>query len=141
RLPFTESSNNYQLQVNEKIATKNSELSGIRNQIAEQEELLAEWKEKRDPDPPQQREETKRARERLKVAGHDFIPFFEAVEFQDHVGEEVRKAIEAAVMDAGLLDALITNGDIPVKHDSIIKPNPHMMAHTLADYLIPDAGD
>src|SRR5690625_4079508 len=141
RTPFSEVSQDYQLLVNEQIANKNSELTGIRNELKEQEQLLEEWKAKRDPEPPNLREETKEARMHLLRKGIEFIPFYEAVEFQEYVGEDVRKNIEAALMDVGLIDGLITNSDIPLEHDRVIKPNPQMMAHTLADYLIADVDE
>src|SRR5699024_126840 len=74
----------------------------------------------------------------LKNAGPAFIPFYEAVEFQEHVSPEVQNRIEAALIDAGLLDALITSEETPIHHDRVIHPQPNMMAHTLADYLMPD---
>jgi len=141
RAPFVDASNNYQLKINEKIATKQSERNALKKQIAEQEQLLAEWKAKRDPEPPNRQDETKDARRRLEENKYRYIPLYEAVEFQDHVEENIRKQIEAALMDAGILDALIVEDDIPLEHDRIMKPNPQMMAHTLADYLQPDVDD
>ena len=141
RSPFLQVNQNYQLRVNETIATKKAEAAAVEQEIAKQETELAEWKKERDPEPPNQREETKEARKHLRAANYSYIPFYEAVEFQEHVDEEVRKRIEAALMDAGLLDALITNGDIPIEHDRVIHPNPQMMAHTLADYLFPDVDE
>src|SRR5699024_1482404 len=138
RTPFLHASQDYQLWVNEQIAIKNSELKVIETELAEHEHFLEELKQKRDPDPPNRQEETKEARQWLKEGNCRFIPFYEAVEFRDHVEEDVRNKIEAALMDIGLLDALITEKPIPVKHDRVIQPNPQMMAHTLADYLLPD---
>lgn len=141
RAPFLQKSNDYQLKVNEQIAMKKSERMAMKEEITEQEIVLAEWTAKRDPEPPNQREETKEARNRLKAANHAYIPFYEAVEFQEHVNGETRKRLEAALMDAGLLDALITNEDIPLAYDRVIQPAPQMMAHTLADYLVPDVNE
>ncbi|MEI3614030.1 TIGR02680 family protein [Pseudogracilibacillus sp. SO30301A] len=141
RMPYVQASNDFQLRVNESIAMKKAERTAIQQEIAEQESELAEWKSKRDPEPPNQQEATKEARKRLQRANHAFIPFYEAVEFQEHVDEEVRKRIEAALIDAGLLDALITNENILIEHDRVFQPNPQMMAHTLADYLFPDVDE
>lgn len=135
RAPFFHINNDYQLQVNEKIATKQSERAACLKQMEEKQSLLAEWKAKRDPEPPGLRDETKEARQKLKVDNHSFIPFYEAVEFQDHIEEDMQKKIEAALMDVGILDALIVDGEIPYEHDRILKADPQMMAHTLADYL------
>src|SRR5690625_4147374 len=131
-------SNQYTLTMNEQIATKSSEKTRVIEEKEEQERLLESWIATKDPELPNQRLETKAAREELTEKDIAFVPFYEAVEFQDHVTDEVRMNLEAAIMDAGLIDALITNEAIPLKHDRVIKPNPQMMAHTLADYLVPD---
>ena len=134
-------SNQYTLTMNEQIATKSSEKARVMGEKEEQERLLEAWIETKDPELPNQRPETKAARAELTEKNIAFVPFYEAVEFQDHVTDEVRNNLEAAIMDAGLIDALITNEAIPLHHDRVIKPNPQMMAHTLADYLQPDVDD
>src|SRR5690625_257168 len=138
RTPFVGVNNDFQMGINETIATKNSYLTELARQIQEKQETLKEWQEKRDPEPPTQQDETKEARKQLKNAGHSFIPLYEAVEFQEHVPEGVQHQIEAALLDIGLLAALITPEPTPIKHDRVIHPQPNMMAHTLADYLVPD---
>ncbi|MFS8631099.1 MAG: hypothetical protein LOD92_08095, partial [Bacillales bacterium] len=70
-----------------------------------------------------------------------YIPFYEAVEFLDGVELVVQKKLEAALIDSGLLNALIMKDHIAMEHDRMIKPNPQLMAHTLADYLQPDVDD
>ena len=47
-------------------------------------------------------------REQLKEEGQAFIPFYAAVEFQDHVTEEQKERIESALKQTGILDSLIT---------------------------------
>ncbi|HLS60118.1 MAG TPA: TIGR02680 family protein [Virgibacillus sp.] len=138
RTPFVIVNNDFQMGKNEKIATKRSYTTELEKQIGEKQALLKEWQEKKDPEPPNQQDETKAARKQLRQAGHSFISFYEAVEFQDHVPEEVQNKIEAALLDTGLLDALITSEQTPIKHDRVIHPKPNMMAHTLADYLVSD---
>lgn len=136
--PFQEVSQQYQMRQKEQIATKLSEQKQIDIAIAEQEALLAEWRQKRDPEPSDMNEQTKASREALKKAGHDFIPLYEAIEFQSHVDEQTRLHVEAALIDSGLLNALITNENVPLQHDRILNSNPQMMAHTLSDYVEPD---
>lgn len=138
RSSFLSVNHDYQLSINESIATKNSNTNEIERQIQEKQALLKDLQDKKDPDPPYQRVETKEARKRLQDAGHSFLPFYEAVEFQENIPESVQNQIEASLLDAGLLDALITTEDTPLKHDRIIQSRPNMMAHTLADYLVPD---
>ncbi|RKQ35846.1 TIGR02680 family protein [Oceanobacillus halophilus] len=138
RSPFLEQNNEYQMQTNEKIATERSKVTIVETKISEKEAELLELKQRKDPEPPNQQEATREARSMLRENGHAFLPFYEAVEFQEHVPEEVRQQIEAILLDTGTLNALITEKEIPVRHDRIIQPKPNMMAHTLADYLHPD---
>lgn len=138
RAPFVNMNHQFQLEVNEKIAMKNSEWKALQEKIAEKADSLSEWKNKQDPEPEQRKEATKEARKQLKKSGMPFISFYEAVEFQEYVPEETQKRIEAALLDTGILDALITAEEIPVQHDRILKANPNMMAYTLADLLKPD---
>ena len=138
RQQFFEVSNQYQLGIHEKIVTKKSALNEVEEQIETTEKLIHDLKQKKDPDPPYFQEETKVARQRLIDEGYQYVPFYEAVEFQDHVDEAIQQKLEAALIDTGLLNALITNEAIPVEHDRILKPNAQLMAHTLADYLKPD---
>lgn len=135
---YMDVSNDYKLQINEQIANQKSEKARMTEEKSEQEDLLEVWRATKDPELPNQRPETKAARKELAAKNMAFIPFYEAVEFQEHVTEDVRKNLEAAIMDAGLIDALITNDAMTLQHDRLIRPNPQMMAHTLADYLVPD---
>ncbi|GAA0446863.1 TIGR02680 family protein [Lentibacillus halophilus] len=138
RAGFVESGNDYQMQINESIATKNSRISQLETDIEEKQDELNELKSKRDPEPPNRQQTTRDARKRLEQVGHQFMPFYEAVEFQEHVPETVRTHLEAALIDAGLLDALVADESVAMKHDRILKAKPIMMAHTLADYLQTD---
>ncbi len=141
RTAYIEIGNEHQLKINESIAGKNNQVTTLEKEVATKEEELAELKAKRDPEPPNQHELTRDARAKLAASGHPFVPLYEAVEFQEHVTDDVRTAIEAALIDTGLLDALITSQSTPIEHDRVIQPNPAMMAHTLADYLTPDTGE
>jgi len=117
-----------------KLKFKNDYLD---EQIREKEAELAEWKAKKDPEPDMD-PLTKEARKQLDDSGIAHVPFYAAVEFRDHVAPEIQRRIEAAIIDSGILDALITEDDVQVTHDRILIPEPQMMAHTLADYLKPD---
>lgn len=107
--------------------------------VAEKQSEIQEWKQKKDPEPPRH-PAADEARDELKKAGIPFVPFFAAVEFKSEVPAWQRERIESAVAQMGLLDALI----VPEKHlgmvpqcDKVIKPNPQLLAHTLADFLEP----
>ena len=135
---FFEVFQNYQLKMNEKIAKVNNHLQSLQENIRLKEAELEAWKGKRDPEPPGRSDATREARKWLAENHYPFIPFYEAVEFRDHVPKEVRNRLEAALLDAGILDALITERNTPIRHDRVLVPAPKMLAHTLADYLKPD---
>lgn len=141
RTAYTELGNEYQLKINETIADKNSLVSALEKEIQSKEQELAEIKAKRDPEPPNQHGLTRESRKKLMESAHGYVPLYEAVEFQEHVTEDVRNNIESALIDVGILDALITSESTPIEHDRVIQARPNMMAHTLADYLIPDVAD
>ncbi|MCK9910998.1 hypothetical protein MXD81_17750, partial [Microbacteriaceae bacterium K1510] len=67
------------------------------------------WQTRKDPEPPRP-EQTERAREWLNEQGIPHVPLYAAVEFRQEVPEEIRAAIESALTEAGLLDALIIPG-------------------------------
>lgn len=112
-----------------------------RLQLREVELQLQDWHTRREPEPPRH-EEKKAARAWLKEKNVPFLPFYEAVEFQEHVSAATRERIEAALWEMGLLDALLVPEDarknLPASlADSVIQPEPAIMCVTLADYLQP----
>jgi uncharacterized protein (TIGR02680 family) len=113
------------------------EMKLLENEIRETEEKLRYWKEQKDPEPERDMQ-TVQTRASLKEKGIPFVPLYAAVEFQEHVSEELRERIESTLNHAGLLDALIVEAELDIQYDRVITPNPAMMAHTLADYLKPD---
>ncbi|WP_085992267.1 TIGR02680 family protein [Oceanobacillus senegalensis] len=135
--PFRQAIFQYKQTQGEQLNRLNFNLKQLKEKLEEKENDLKVWREKKDPE-PETDPLTKETRQKLKANGIAHIPFYAAVEFQDHVDQEVRKRLEAALMDSRILDALITEKDWNIEHDRILCPNPNMMAHTLADYLKPD---
>ncbi|SHG51376.1 TIGR02680 family protein [Ornithinibacillus halophilus] len=135
--PFRQATFQYEQEQRKALSELEFQREQLEKKIRETEDELQKWKEKKDPE-PELASLTKEARKQLDRKGIASVPIYAAVEFQDHVEQDVRKRIEAAMMDSGLLDALITDRDITIEHDRILKPNPNMMAFTLADYLKPD---
>lgn len=95
------------------------------------------WKTLKMPNPDRAKD-TEVFREQLKVEGQTFIPFYAAVEFQDHVNDEQKERIEAALKQTGILDSLITEKSFAPTHDQVFRPEPQLLGYTLADYLRPD---
>ncbi|MGM8216461.1 TIGR02680 family protein [Bacillaceae bacterium W0354] len=138
--PFRQATFDFEQKQRQTLSQLDHELERIISELTEKQIQLQEWKAKKDPEPiidPL----TKEARQRLLDNKIPHVPFYAAVEFQDHVEPEVRSQIEAAIIDSGILNALIVDGTFDIRHDSILKPSPNLMAHTLADYLQPDLDD
>jgi uncharacterized protein (TIGR02680 family) len=137
--PITET---YQLQyqnINGQIATQRHHMNLKQEEIEKKRVELQEWKAKKDPE-PERHMDTIQARKQLEKSGISFLPLFAAVEFHENVAQEQRERIESAISEMGLLDALI----IPerfrsqaIQSDRILKSNPQMLTHTLADVLYP----
>lgn len=125
---------------------ENDWLQQRKQNVQQWEEVKAElkqWKEKKEPEPPRH-PDVEKTRRALQDAGIPHMPFYGAVEFLDEVTPETRERIESALMDMGFLDGLIVPAGIMDEkilsqpfYDRVLRPNPLIMAHTLADYLKP----
>ena len=116
-----------------------NELNVQKDKLADKNAELEKRKAQRDPEPERQAA-TIEARQILSEKGVVFAPLYELVEFQPNVSMETQKRLEAALIDAGLLDALVTKEAVDILHDRVLASAPVMLAHTLADYLKPDTG-
>src|SRR5699024_7755810 len=76
---------------------------------------LEEWKKKKDAN-ADTHPLTIDARKELEKKGIQAAPLYSVVEFREQVNEETQKRIEAALINSGLLDALIAENDFPIKH-------------------------
>lgn len=123
--------------LDEELASQKNARGVLEERIAEAQQRLSYWKALKDPE-PEIHPDTKKAREALAKEGKVFVPFYAAVEFHDHVDEQTRRRLGAALTETGLLDALITEEDVALMNDRRLQANPNMLAHTLADYLRPD---
>lgn len=91
---------------------------------------------------PQRHGEKDAARVWLKEQQVPFLPFYEAVEFNENVDALTRERIEAASGEMGLLDALIVPEEarsrLPASlADSVIPAGTGYSCATLVDYLHP----
>jgi uncharacterized protein (TIGR02680 family) len=87
---------------------------------------------------PERAEGTEEHRQKLMDEGIAFVPFYAAVEFQEHVTGEQRERLEAALKMTGVLDSLITDRSLSPEQDAVLVTEPHLLGYTLADYLMPD---
>lgn len=97
-------------------AGKNAEKETAQNEIIKIKEQIEEWKNLKEPEPLR----TKRVeenRKKLKEKNIPFIEFYNAVDFKKELDELTRGNLEAALLDMGILDALI----IPKEYTDKIK--------------------
>lgn len=127
----------YEAEVKKDQAITNEKVEGKRADIRETENKLHQIKTQKMLE-PERAEGTDRHREKLVENGQAFLPFYAAVEFQEHVTEEQRERIESALKQTGILDSLLTDRPLTPEQDAAIVPEPRLLGFTLADYLMPD---
>lgn len=117
---------------------------GLEKNLAEKQAELLEWQNKKDPEPLRDNKVINN-RKNLEKKGIPFLPFYSAVEFQSDTPDDVKGRLEEALIDMGILDALIipekyfdqiSNDDIE-SADKIIHPNPQFFRQDLTTYLKP----
>ncbi|MED4977344.1 TIGR02680 family protein [Heyndrickxia faecalis] len=140
REEIVDAANDYILQVRTEISRAEQEQKAKEQELAEAEETLVYWQNLKLAN-PERPADTEAFRARLHESGKRYLPFYAAVEFQDHVVDAQKARIEAALRQTGILDSLITEEPVTPVHDRVIRPNPHILGYTLADYLKPDPGD
>ena len=121
-----------------------SALSALQAERSELERQLNQIKDSPDPEPPR-RTQIQETRIHLAMAEVPCAPLYELVDFAPELPQERRDLLEAQLLDAGLLDALV----VPQKHlpavkallaehpDRFLVPGP--AAADPIDSLIPDA--
>ena len=141
----------------EQLRKESNELEGVINKekhrlIAEKDKAenkynekkieLEGWTNKKDPEPTREDKIIKN-REKLKEENIPFVPFYMAVDFDKNLSEEEKGQLEEALLDMGILDALI----IPEKHregalktdkemaDKYIFASPKYLAYELSHKL------
>lgn len=92
----------YNMKINKLFTQKGD----YQEKLKEKEKLLIEWKNKKDPEPVREAKVILN-RERLAKENIPFIPFYMAVDFQQDLTEEEKGRLEEALIDMGILDALI----------------------------------
>lgn len=141
--PITQAFNAKAQAIAQEIAQVTAALNNKQEQIEIKKQEIQAWKNQTEPEPDRHKDTTA-ARAKLTEANIPWLPLYAAVEFKEQVPQEERERLEAAITQAGLLDALI----VPTKHltslkghDKVILPNPHLLEYTLADLLEPVPGN
>ena len=87
-------------------ASKNAEKVNIEDEIVNIKEQIEEWKNIKDPEPLRSKR-VEENRKNLKEKNIPFIEFYNAVDFKKDLDEQVKANLEVALLDMGILDALI----------------------------------
>ena len=107
--------NKTQEMLNER-ASKLVQKDNIKKQIQELEEQIEEWKSKKEPEPIIT-EKVKENRKKLKEKNIPYIELYNAIDFKPDLDEQIKNKIESALLDMGILNALI----IPKEYRENIK--------------------
>jgi uncharacterized protein (TIGR02680 family) len=134
--PVRNAYNQFVLQKEGEIARNQVKLDNLSNVEKELTTELRSWKNHRLPVPPRSLE-AEQERQDLKDEGIEFRSFYELIEFRDTTDETIRRNIESAMMTTGLLDGIVANETLELKHNGQLKPQNVLMSETLETYLKP----
>ena len=90
---------------NEVLMLENSIQAKI-EEIEQNSKEIQEWKQKKEPEPVRS-ESVISNREMLAKNGITFMPLYNLIDFKKNVDDNVKNNIESALLDSGLLDALV----------------------------------
>ena len=114
---YNESLNEQLNRVELDIKLKENELKEKNDEVNEKNNEIEEWKSKKDPE-PERKQEVINNRNMLSELNIPFVPFYKAIDFNDDTDENTKAVIEEALLEMGLLDALI----VPEKYkDAVLK--------------------
>lgn len=149
REPLQNAANRARDKIRTEILQVRHQQDQLHKEVKAKTEEIELWRQRKDPE-PSRHALTNQARQNLLALDIPFVPFYAAVEFSDHVPRETRERLESALKEMGILDALILpEGFVPKTaeqkqmlestpvHDRVLRSNPQIPAHTLADYLCP----
>lgn len=117
----------------------------INEQIKELENEINEWKNKKEPEPSRE-DKVINNRKRLGANNIPYVPLYRAVDFQPETDEETKGAVEKALIDMGIIDALI----VPAAYkdrifemdkqmaDKYLSASPKFLSFDLSCFLRPE---
>lgn len=127
------------------IFIKNRQIEELKQEIKILEEEIKDLRNKKDIS-PERTEGVIKNRERLKEDGIAFLPLYKAIDFNKNCDEGLKNKIEAALVNMGLIDALIVDEKNKYKaldfkenmEDKYIFCEPNFMRHNISHYLSVD---
>lgn len=134
--------NKFEGEINKNKSNLEFSKENFQKRQRELEGEINEWKNKKEPEPLRDKK-VEGNRKRLEEEGIPFIPLYRAVDFNDDIPMEMKGRIEEALLDMGILDALV----VPLKYksrilemdesmaDRYLFPSPKFLSHSLSEML------
>lgn len=124
------------------IERKNDQIKNVKTNIEALKEEIKALKDAKEIE-PQRSEGVIRNRQKLADQGIPYIPLYKGIDFKDDVSAEIKKAIESAFVDMGMIDALIIDKKYKEKvlafqegeWDRYIFTTGNIMKYNLTTYL------
>ena len=136
-----------QQEISGEIGRLKAQLQDLAEQLTAEMQELQRLKAEKEAE-PELAPAYKEAREHLRELGVPFVPFYEAVEFREDIDEEAKERLESALIDAGVLQAVLLENNEAVRnlpeetYGSVLQAGePVMFASSLLDYLEPAGGE
>lgn len=89
---------------------KEQQIREVKEQKKQTEEEWKLWKNQKDPE-PERSEAVQKNRARLKEKGIFYEPFYKTVDFAEHLSASEASRLEEALLQMGILDALLVSAD------------------------------
>ncbi len=143
--PIREAADKIRNGINETISTLNAERSSLSRALDDKRTALEVLKNQTEPE-PERDEKVRKNRIRLSEAGIPHIPLYKAVDFSGELDEALKGILEEALLDLGILDALIVLPEYKEQvlcmdsgmADKYLFSDPELLSFTLSSYLKPD---
>ncbi|QAA33568.1 TIGR02680 family protein [Clostridium manihotivorum] len=138
--------NGFQENLNKELYEEKGKRAELQKKATVKKEEIKQWRDKKDPEPPREDKVTEN-REKLTEEGIPYIPFYKAIDFLQDISEETKGKIEEALLDMGILDALIVPEGFRAKvmakdregADKYLFSEPKFLVHELSELLKSEA--
>jgi uncharacterized protein (TIGR02680 family) len=135
--PVRRDYSDFQERLNGKLYEMRNEKDKWSKSAKEKKSEIEAWKAKKDPEPLREHKILK-SRENLVKKGIPFIPLYKAVDFNDDIQDTLKGRVEEALLDMGLLDALIIPEKFKDKVNSINEEGADKYLFASANFLTYD---
>lgn len=147
-VPVTEVFNSLKGSKEAEIQFKKKNIEETNKNIVSLENEIKELQQEKDIEPDRETGVVEN-RNRLKEGNIPFVPLYKAIDFNKNTPESIRKSVESALNDIGILDAVIINDKDKSKAldfgesqwDKYLLTKGNMLSHNLSEYCCVYAED